>query len=282
MMFEEAGFRFAVFAGVFVLMALVEQLFPRRDRHPARAKRWITNWAIVALDGLALRLVFPLAAVGAALWAENQSFGLFYLTPLPAWLEGLIAYFILDFAIWAAHVASHKIPVLWRVHKVHHADVDLDVTSGFRFHPIEILLSMAWKMAVIVALGAPVLAVFLFEVMLNASAMFNHSNINIPERIDKIIRLFIVTPDMHRVHHSIEQRETDANYGFQLSIWDRLFATYIPEPALGQKGMIIGLEEHQSDDPTRFLWSLKLPFMKAQKSSQPSKGFNGKKRRKIS
>lgn len=256
----EGALRLAVFAGVFLIMALAEVSAPRRDLGFGRGRRWITNMAIVLIDTLAVRLLFPLAAVGVALWADANGIGLFHLLALPGWFAGLLAFLALDLAIWAQHLAVHKIPILWRIHRVHHADVDFDVTTALRFHPFEIVLSMVWKMVVVVALGAPPLSVFLFEVVLNGMAMFNHANFDIPARLDRILRAVLVTPDMHRVHHSTDIAETDSNYGFNLSIWDRLFRTYVPQPALGHEGMTIGLDDYRADEPTRLGWSLLLPF----------------------
>ncbi|MEM6357192.1 MAG: sterol desaturase family protein, partial [Pseudomonadota bacterium] len=176
------------------------------------------------------------------------------------WLEVLLVFVVLDFAIWAQHVASHKIPILWRLHRVHHSDRDIDVTTAIRFHPLEIAFSMILKIGLVYALGAPVVAVLLFEVVLNGAAMFNHANLRLPRGLDRWLRFAIVTPDMHRVHHSIDRAEHDANYGFNLSVWDRLFGTYIDQPAGGHEGMTIGLEPHQDEGPTRLGWTLAFPF----------------------
>jgi sterol desaturase/sphingolipid hydroxylase (fatty acid hydroxylase superfamily) len=261
---NETTLRFAVFAGVFLVMALLELALPKRELSAPKARRWLTNLSIVAIDGLLARLMaalaVPLAAVAAALYAEHQGIGLFNLVAWPAWLELLIALFVLDFAIWLQHLASHKVPALWRLHRMHHADLDIDVSTALRFHPIEIALSMLWKIAWVLALGAPALAVLLFEVILNGCAMFNHANIELPQWLDRIVRLFIVTPDMHRVHHSVERREHDSNYGFNLSLWDRVFSTYTPQPEGGHRGMTIGLPQYRSDGPTRLFWSLAVPF----------------------
>lgn len=258
--FSEGAIRLTVFASVFALMAFAEAMFPRKDRTQKRSSRWVTNWALVILDTVALRIFVPVLAVGTAVYAEAKGWGLFSFTDLPTWLEIALAILLLDMAVYAQHVASHKIPILWRFHKVHHVDRDIDVTTGARFHPIEILLSMAYKLACVLLIGPAAIAVFLFEVILNASAMFNHSNVKLPLGFDRVLRTLIVTPDMHRVHHSIIQRETDSNYGFFLSIWDRLFRTYIAQPELGHDDVVIGLEEHQSDQPSSLLWSLLLPF----------------------
>lgn len=268
----EGILRLSVFAAVFLVMALAEWAAPRRPLGHGRGRRWLTNLAIVAIDTLAVRLIFPLAAVGFAIWAESRGIGLFHILDVSGPVAGIVSFVVLDLAIWAQHVAVHKVPVLWRVHRVHHADVDIDLTTGIRFHPVEIVLSMLWKMAVIAALGAPPLAVFVFEVVLNAMAMFNHANVRLPARLDRMLRLVVVTPDMHRVHHSTEMRETDSNYGFNLSIWDRLFRTYVPQPALGHEGMRIGLEEFQSEDPTRLGWSLALPVAPLNGKRRPAGG----------
>lgn len=254
--------RLSAFLGVFAVMALAEALVPRRGRHWTRGRRWTTNLGIAVLDSLAVRLVFPVAAIGVAAAAQTRGWGLFNTTGWPLWLEGLVAVVALDLAIYGQHVASHKLPVLWRLHRVHHADPEIDVTTGIRFHPIEILLSMAYKMAVVAALGAAPVAVFLFEVILNACAMFNHANFKIPHKLDAALRLLLVTPDMHRVHHSVIRREIDSNYGFNLSVWDRMFGTYIPQPEYGHDGMTIGLGEYPGDPPTRLGWILLLPFQR--------------------
>lgn len=258
--FAEAAWRLTAFFSVFVIMAVVEAMLPRRVRRESRAERWPTNLGLVAIDSVAVMVIFPIAAVGVAIWAQAQGYGLLNIIGIAPWLAGLIAFVVLDLAIYGQHVATHKIPILWRVHRVHHADHDLDATSGLRFHPIEIVLSVGFKMLVVVAVGAPPLAVFLFEVVLNGAAMFNHANFAIPKPIDRVLRLFVVTPDMHRVHHSIERQETDANYGFNLSIWDRIFGTYIAEPSKGQQGMTLGLPNQQGPGPQRLLWCLTFPF----------------------
>jgi sterol desaturase/sphingolipid hydroxylase (fatty acid hydroxylase superfamily) len=256
--------RFTIFAGVFLAMALIELAWPKRELLVSKRKRWLTNLAISATGTLLLRLMAataaPIAAIAAAFYAEAQGIGLLNQFAWPAWVKIAIALIVLDLAIWAQHWASHKVPLFWRLHQVHHADRDIDVTTAVRFHPVEIGLSMLWKIAVVIPLGASPLAVFLFEVILNACAMFNHANIAMPAWLDRTLRLVIVTPDMHRVHHSVLHREHDSNYGFNLSIWDRLFGTYTPQPEGGHQGMTIGLKPYQSEAPVRFGWSLRLPF----------------------
>ena len=259
---HEALVRLAVFGGLFALLALVETRWPRRPRQQPRGRRWITNWSIVVLDTLTLRLVaiaLPLLAVGAAYDAASRGWGLFNIVEMPVWLELGLAMLILDFLIWAQHLITHKLPVLWRLHRVHHADLDMDVTTAIRFHPVEIALSMLLKIGAVYALGPSALAVILFEILLNGSAMFNHANLRLPGWLDRYIRLILVTPDMHRVHHSVLRAEHDSNYGFALSIWDRAFGTYRAQPMDGHLEMDIGL--HWRDErPSRLLWSLQLPF----------------------
>jgi sterol desaturase/sphingolipid hydroxylase (fatty acid hydroxylase superfamily) len=245
-------------------MAMLELAVPKRALSAPKARRWLTNLSIVAIDSVFVRLMaafaVPLAAIAAALYAAENGIGVLNWATWPAWAELMIALIVLDFAIWLQHLASHKIPVLWRLHRMHHADLDIDVSTALRFHPIEIGLSMLWKIACVLALGAPALSVLLFEVILNACAMFNHANIALPGPLDRIVRLVMVTPDMHRVHHSVMRREHDSNYGFNLSLWDRLFRTYTPQPEMGHCGMTIGLPQYRSDGPTRLLWSLAVPF----------------------
>ena len=256
--------RFGVFAVVFIVMAVVEFAWPKRKLIASKGRRWFTNIGISITAGFLIRLmataVVPIAAVTAAFYAEDHEIGLLNHAPWPAWVKVVVSLVLLDLAIWAQHLASHKIPVLWRLHQVHHADRDIDVTTAVRFHPIEIGLSMLWKIVVVLLLGAPPLAVFLFEVILNACAMFNHANVALPRWADAILRLVVVTPDMHRVHHSVLQREHDSNYGFNLSLWDRLFRTYTAQPEGGHQGMTIGLDPYQTEEPSKLGWSLILPF----------------------
>ncbi len=260
---HEALIRLASFLGLFILFAGAEAVLPRRRRVMARARRWPTNFAIIVIDALTTRLMaigLPLLAVGAALDASAQGWGLLNQLALPEWLAVALAVVCLDFAIWAQHLVFHKVPVLWRLHRVHHADRDFDVTTALRFHPIEIAASMVIKIGVVYLIGAPAWGVVLFEVILNGSAMFNHANLRLPHGVDRMLRVVLVTPDMHRVHHSVHRHETDSNYGFCLSIWDRIFGTYIAQPQDGHERMVIGLE-WQDDRPARLGWSLRLPFL---------------------
>lgn len=257
---NEPVLRLSAFLGIFVLMALWELLAPRRPLTVSKTGRWANNIGIIVVDTLVLRILFPTLAVGVALWAEISGWGLLNLVDAPAWLAIPLAVLALDLLIYGQHVATHKIPLLWRLHMMHHTDLDLDVTSGARFHPVEIVLSMLIKMAFVLLLGAPAVAVLIFEVLLNATAMFNHSNVRLPLGLDRVLRLFVVTPDMHRVHHSVVRRETDSNYGFNLPWWDRIFGTYRDQPAAGHDGMDIGLPDYR--DPSRLTLPklLALPF----------------------
>ena len=261
----EPVIRFGVFALVFGSLVVLELAHPRLEREEMsgalKSRRWVTNLSMVVISSVALRFVFPLAAVGTALWAQSEGIGLFNNWGVPALLAGVVTFVVLDFAVWLEHVASHRIPLLWRIHRMHHADTGFDVTTALRFHPLEIVLSMVWKALIIVALGAPVLAVLVFEIVLNGMAMFNHSNLRLPLGLDAWLRHFVVTPDMHRVHHSSIRRETDSNYGFNLSVWDRIFGVYVAQPKLGHEGMEIGLESWRDGREAAGLgWTLMLPF----------------------
>jgi len=259
---HEPAVRLGIFLGMFGLMALWEVAAPRRRLDRSKPLRWANNIALVVLNTLVLRLLFPAAAVGMALLAQQQGWGLLNIHPLPLWLAVTISVVALDLIIYLQHVMVHAVPALWRLHRVHHADPDFDVTTGARFHPIEIILSMLIKFAAILVLGPPVLAVILFEVLLNATSMFNHGNVRIPRPIDRVLRWFVVTPDMHRVHHSVEDDETNSNFGFNLPWWDHLLGTYRDQPRAGHDGMTIGI--HGFSEPTRvtrldgMLW---LPFV---------------------
>jgi sterol desaturase/sphingolipid hydroxylase (fatty acid hydroxylase superfamily) len=258
----ETALRLGVFFGIFIAMALWERGVPMRALAVSRLGRWGTNWAISIIDAVMVRLLFGAAAAGAALDAAAGGWGLFSRLDWPGWVAFALTFLIFDFAIWLQHLISHKIPVLWRLHRVHHADRDMDVTTAIRFHPIEIALSMGLKIGLVYALGASVAVVIAFEVVLNGAAMFNHGNVRMPAAVERGLRWLIVTPDMHRVHHSVDRAEHDANYGFNLSVWDRIFGTYVDQPALGHDGMTIGLPQCQDDGPTRLGWSLAFPFRK--------------------
>ncbi|MDP1670421.1 sterol desaturase family protein [Phaeovulum sp.] len=247
----ESTLRLAIFLGVLALMALWELAAPRRRQEIPRLLRWSNNLGLVVVDTLVLRFTFPVLAVGLALMAEARGWGLLNAFDVPGWLAVLLAVVALDLVIYLQHVMFHAVPALWRLHRMHHADLEFDVTTGLRFHPLEILASMAIKLAAVAALGPPAVAVLIFEVLLNASAMFNHSNIRLPLALDRILRLVIVTPDMHRVHHSIRPEETNSNFGFNLPWWDRLLGTYRAQPSAGHDEMTIGIEQFRTP---RELW----------------------------
>ncbi len=261
---NEATLRLTVFLGLFALLAVAERVLPRLPRTQSTAARWFTNWSLVVIDTFTVRLmavVMPLLAVGAAVDATAHGWGLFNTLGLPLWVEAILAILILDLIIWGQHVITHKIPILWRLHRVHHADRDMDVTTAIRFHPVEIALSMLLKIGVVYVLGPAAVAVIVFEIMLNGMAMFNHANLRLPLALDRVLRRVIVTPDMHRAHHSTIRAEHDSNYGFSLSIWDQMFGTYTETPKHGHDGMTVGLE-WQDDRPSKLGWSLWLPFGK--------------------
>jgi sterol desaturase/sphingolipid hydroxylase (fatty acid hydroxylase superfamily) len=256
----EMAARLGIFAMVFAALALWELLAPRRALGVGRLRRWPSNLGVLAVDILAVRIVLPSAAVGAALFAAGNGYGLFHWLHLRLSVGAILGFLILDFVIWAQHWVFHHVPALWRLHRMHHADLDIDVTTGVRFHPFEILISLAIKIAVIVAFGIPPVGVFVFEVVLNATSMFNHSNARMPHWLDRVLRLVVVTPDMHRVHHSIERRETDSNFGFNLPWWDWLFRTYRRDPEKGHTGMTIGIPQFRDPREQRLDRLLTQPF----------------------
>ncbi|MEM7796066.1 MAG: sterol desaturase family protein [Cyanobacteria bacterium P01_C01_bin.118] len=260
---HEPILRFGTFLGIFTLIMLWEIISPCRRLSAPKLMRWFSNTGLLLLGTVALRMLFPLAAVGVAAFARENQWGLFYGSHLGYWQMVLLSIVILDFTTYLQHRLFHAVPILWRLHKVHHADLDFDVTTGLRFHPIEILLSMVGKAAVVLLLGAPVTAVLLFELILNATSMFNHGNICLPEKFDRLLRLFVVTPDMHRVHHSALVLETNSNFGFNIPWWDYLLGTYRSRPAAGYQQMTIGLAEYQQDwRVAKLPWMLVLPFLK--------------------
>ena len=257
---NEPAIRLFAFASIFAVMAAWEIAAPRRDQRIGRGTRWPSNIGVVVLDTVLVRLLFPTTAVGLALVAEAQGWGLFHALALPIWVSVPLAVLALDLAIYLQHVLFHAVPALWRLHRMHHADLEFDVTTGARFHPIEILLSMGIKLGVVAALGAPAVAVLAFEVLLNATSMFNHSNVRMPAWLDRMLRWIVVTPDMHRVHHSIAARETNSNFGFNLPWWDRLFGTYRDQPAAGHEAMTIGIEQFRDPAEQRLDHMLTQPF----------------------
>jgi sterol desaturase/sphingolipid hydroxylase (fatty acid hydroxylase superfamily) len=263
----EPQLRLAVFLGVLVAMALWELATPRRRQEIPRVIRWTNNLGLVVVDTIVLRMTFPILAVGLAVIVQDRGWGLFNIVAVPGWVAILVSIIVLDLVIYLQHVMFHAVPALWRLHRMHHADLEFDVTTGLRFHPVEILLSMVIKLAVVMALGPPAIAVLVFEVLLNATAMFNHSNIRLPMLVDRFLRLIVVTPDMHRVHHSIIPEETNSNFGFNLPWWDRLLGTYKAQPKAGHEGMTIGIEQFRTG---RDLW---LDRMLVQPIKGPASGY---------
>ena len=259
----EATLRLGIFLGVFVVLAVLELVLPRRPKTEPVGRRWRTNLGLLVVDVLAQRLTVGAAAFAAAIWAEQRGTGLFHHLAWPGWLEGCLAFLVLDAAIWLQHLVTHKVPLLWRLHQVHHADLDVDLTTGVRFHPVEIVLSALWKAVLVVALGAGPWAVILFEAALNASSVFTHANLGLPERLDRALRWVVCTPDMHRIHHSTDRAETDSNYGFCLSVWDRLFKTMRRDPAKGQLGVELGLACYRDARALGLGSLLVMPFSSA-------------------
>ena len=258
----EITLRLGASLGVFLIMALWEIAAPARELTARKPKRWLRNLAIAIGNSLVVRLVAPAGAVGVAWWAESRDWGLLNVLELQPVVAVALSILVLDFLIYGQHVVFHKVPMLWRLHMVHHTDEDVDVTTGQRFHPVEILLSMGIKAVVVIALGAPALGVFLFEVILNGTALFNHSNAYIPPGVDRALRLLVVTPDMHRVHHSVNRYEHDSNFGFNLPWWDRLCGTYRAQPEEGHQGMTLGLANQPDADHQSLPWFVAAPFRK--------------------
>ncbi|MBA7624343.1 hypothetical protein ES703_31750 [subsurface metagenome] len=257
----EVVIRLGFFFGVFALIAIWEVLAPRRSLTTSKTVRWLSNLGITFLNPVVVRLVSPIMPVTMALLAQKSGWGLLNNFALPYWLPVVIGVAVLDLVIYLQHVMFHTVPVLWRLHMMHHADLDFDMTTGLRFHPIEMILSMGIKLSVVVVIGPPALAVLIFEILLNTTSMFNHGNIRLPSSIDRKLRLLVVTPDMHRVHHSVTIRETNSNFGFNLPWWDRLLGTYRDQPAAGHEGMTIGLAQFRDPKRLTFLWMLALPFI---------------------
>lgn len=258
---NEVTIRLGFFFGMLIIIAVWETLSPRRVLTTSKPVRWFSNLSVVFINTLAVRFLLPLPAVGFAVMAEKNGWGLLNNMDLPLWLSITAGIFALDLIIYLQHVMFHTIPILWRLHMMHHADLDYDVTTGLRFHPLEILISMGIKFSAIAVIGPSPLTAVLFEIILNATAMFNHGNIRMPLGIDRILRLLVVTPDMHRVHHSVTIRETNSNFGFNFPWWDRLFGTYRPQPVAGHEGMTIGLAQFREAGKLSLPWMLALPFI---------------------
>jgi sterol desaturase/sphingolipid hydroxylase (fatty acid hydroxylase superfamily) len=258
---HEATIRFGFFFGILVLMAIWERVSPRRSLTVSKNSRWLTNLGMVFINTLALRLLLPVTAIGFALYVKEHGWGILNNVSLPYWMTLVMGVVCLDLVVYLQHAMFHFIPAFWRLHRVHHTDLDFDVTTGVRFHPFEIFLSMGIKMAAVILLGTSALAVIIFEVLLNATSMFNHGNIRLPIALDRVLRLFVVTPDMHRVHHSVVIKEYNSNFGFNLPWWDRLLGTYRSQPVAGHKGMVIGLGPFRDPKRITLPWLLILPFI---------------------
>ena len=252
--------RLAFFGGIFLIIGFAELLVPRRTLTTSKKSRWFANIGIVFINTFLLRLLFPAGAVGISIWIGLHGWGIFNLIQWPLWVEVVLTVILLDVVIYIQHVMFHALPVLWRLHMMHHADMDYDITTGTRFHPIEIIISMGIKAGAITLLGAPVIGVIIFEILLNGAAMFNHGNFFIPLGLDRVLRLLVVTPDMHRVHHSVFPSETNSNFGFNLPWWDRLFGTYRSQPMKGHEQMTIGLNQFRDPSRLTLLWMIALPF----------------------
>ena len=257
---HEPWLRVGAFGGVLLLLLAVQDLWPRRSTPMHRRRRWTANLSLVVLDVLLARLLIPLGAVGTAVWADVHGYGVFARVDGPPAAEAAVSFLALDLLIYWQHRLFHAIPLFWRLHRMHHSDIEFDATTGVRFHPVEILLSLLIKMGAVLALGAPAVAVILFEIALNATSLFNHANLRLPERVDRVLRRLIVTPDMHRVHHSVHRHEHDRNYGFNLSWWDHLFRSYAGQPADGHTAMQIGLDRFRDPAEQRLLRLLAQPL----------------------
>ncbi|MHC1727059.1 MAG: sterol desaturase family protein [Syntrophobacteraceae bacterium] len=257
----DVAIRLVIFLGLFFVMAVWEILAPRRRLTESRKKRWLNNFVLISLNPLLVYIIFPILPVGMALLAQSRGWGMLHAVSVPYPLAVLIGVIALDFVIYLQHVLFHRIPVLWRLHMVHHADLDIDVSTGLRFYPIEIAVSMGIKLTAVWAIGPPALAVLIFEIVLNSMSMFNHGNVYIPPKLDEFLRLFVVTPDMHRVHHSIIPQETGSNFGFNLPWWDRLLGTYRSQPSEGHEGMTIGLSYLRDPEKLNLPRLLILPFV---------------------
>jgi len=258
---NELLIRLGVFFGILVVMFLWELIAPRRPLTTSKITRWFSNLGLVLIDSIVVRLVFPTALAGITLLVQQRGWGLFNQFELPYLLKIIFSVLILDFVIYLQHIMFHSVPLFWRLHMVHHTDMDIDVTTGVRFHPVEIILSMGIKMIVVILIGAPLAAVLIFEIILNGTSMFNHGNVRYSQNIDSILRLLVVTPEMHRVHHSTIRWETNSNLGFNFPWWDRLFGTYRGQPAKGHLEMTIGLEPYKEPKKLTLPWLIVLPFI---------------------
>lgn len=260
-MVNESAIRLGSFLAILICMGVVESLWPRRVLTGPKLKRWLGNLSMSVISTAILRLILPIVPTGLAIFLAEKGWGLLNIIPLPYWIAVALSVLALDMLIYWQHVLFHEHPLLWRLHRMHHADTDIDASTGIRFHPIEIILSMLIKLAAILLLGPPAVGVLIFEILLNGCAVFNHANVHIPIRVDSILRLFVVTPDQHRVHHSTHPNEFNANYGFNFPWWDRLFGTYVPQPHEGHTKMRIGLNIFRNPDFVRISRMLTIPFI---------------------
>lgn len=264
---HETAFRLSVFFTLILILSFFEWRIPFRKASVSKSQRWVNNFSLVLMNSVALRILFPAAAVGAAIYAEHQEIGLFNWLDIPFAIQTVFCVVLLDLIIYLQHLVMHKVSILWRLHKVHHADLDVDLSTGLRFHTLEIILSMMIKFIMVILLGANVTSVIIFEILLNGMAMFNHSNIALPERFDRLLRKWIVTPNMHRSHHHIDKKNADHNYGFNLSIWDHIFKTHIKDSLAIQKAMLLGISECRVNTETvRLDRLLIMPFLKIKES----------------
>ena len=259
---SEATLRLVAFFSVLIVLICLEMFYPRRQLQLPRAQRWFSNIGISVLNTLFVKLVFPVAGIGAAILAQQKQWGLLNHLEISHWVGVVLFLLVFDLTIYFQHRLFHTVPLLWRLHRMHHTDVDYDVTTGNRFHPVSILLSSMIKFMLVILMGAAPIAVLIAEVLLNATAMFNHSNLKIPLRLDRILRLFVVTPDMHRIHHSVDESEHSHNFGFNFPWWDRLFGTYQAEPGLGHESMEIGIRGFRNLRSANLLWLLMQPLTK--------------------
>ncbi len=257
----ESYIRLSSFIGLYALLTLWEISSPKRKLEHARRLRWVSNFGLIIISSILIRFIFPTAAVGISLLVEQNHWGLLYYFELPYIIHFIAAFVLMDLSLYFQHVMFHALPLFWRFHRVHHTDLDFDITTGLRFHPFEMVISILIKFMTITALGVPVLAVVIFEIILNAASMFSHSNIKIHSAIEQMTRWFIVTPDMHRIHHSVSENETNSNFGFFISVWDRLFGTYTKEPKEGHTGMQIGLNNFREPKWQDIRWLIYLPFV---------------------
>ena len=257
--------RIFFFLGVFAFLSLLEFFLPRRELEESKKKRWFSNLSLIFIGNICVKLFLPITVIEFSLWVQSHDLGFLNFLAVPQFFTFVLGLLFLDLAIYVQHVIFHKVNFLWKIHRVHHVDKDIDVTTGLRFHPLEIILSLFIKISVVFLLGISPFTIFVFEIILNTTSMFNHSNLSLPLYLDKILRFFVVTPDMHRVHHSVYLKETDSNFGFNLPWWDYLFNTYVSQPKDGHRKMKIGMKHFRSKKYISLLVLLLLPFFSLKK-----------------